>query len=92
MYVVLVDEICNGVFFVFRSSRPNYGDKAIGKVQIRRNGRICTVKGKITPEHKVRAKPYSISCTIDEENEEITYAECDDCPASQGNYSLYFES
>lgn len=53
----------------FRVSRPNNDDKAIGKVQFRRNGGICTVRGKITPE-EVWAKTYSISCTSDGENEE----------------------
>ncbi|KAI5721279.1 hypothetical protein M8J77_020779 [Diaphorina citri] len=67
-----------------RSARPNYGDKAIGRVQLRRDGSMCTVKGRITPEHRLRATPYKVICVIDEENEEIIDARCEDCPASEG--------
>ncbi|KAI5750303.1 hypothetical protein M8J76_014477 [Diaphorina citri] len=67
-----------------RSARPNYGDKAIGRVQLRRDGSMCTVKGRITSEHRLRATPYNVICVIDEENEEIIDAQCEDCPASEG--------
>ncbi|XP_017298545.1 uncharacterized protein LOC108252092 [Diaphorina citri] len=45
---------------------------------------MCTVKGRITPEHRLRATPYNVICVIDEENEEIIDAQCEDCPASEG--------
>ncbi|KAI5701528.1 hypothetical protein M8J76_005518 [Diaphorina citri] len=67
-----------------RSARSTYGDKAVGKVQIKREGSLCTIKGKITPEHKLRVTPYSQICVINEQDEEILNARCEDCPASEG--------
>ncbi|GBP33079.1 hypothetical protein EVAR_18558_1 [Eumeta japonica] len=49
------------------SSRPSYGDDAVSYVQLKRDGKICTVKGKICPEHKVHAKLYAITLVVDEE-------------------------
>lgn len=52
--------------------RENYGDSAIGYVQIKREGSIiCNVKAQICPEHRVRNKNYHVSLTINEEKEEI---------------------
>lgn len=54
---------------------------------------MCTVKGRITPEHRLRATPYKVICVIDEENEEIIDARCEDCPASEGKQMyLYYLS
>ncbi|KAK9696731.1 hypothetical protein QE152_g31394 [Popillia japonica] len=35
-----------------RSARENYGDNAVGYVEIKRDGDKCIVKGKVTSEHK----------------------------------------
>ena len=43
-------------FFFLRSSRESYGDNAVGYVQVKRNGNVCTVKASVTPEHNVRKK------------------------------------
>ncbi|KAL1446238.1 hypothetical protein WDU94_003678 [Cyamophila willieti] len=69
-----------------RSARPNYGDKAIGYVQLKRDGSLCTIKAKITPEHRLGEKAYNVVCVINEEKdkEEILQADCESCPASQG--------
>lgn len=42
------------------------------------------VKGKISPEHKVRQQPYSVSLVINEKEGVVQSVQCDDCPASQG--------
>lgn len=39
---------------------------------------------RVTPEHKVRQKGYSISVVINEKEEEVMDAKCHDCPASEG--------
>ncbi|KAF5285460.1 hypothetical protein FQA39_LY16634 [Lamprigera yunnana] len=70
---------------IFRSSRPSYGDDAISYVQLKREGKICTVKCKICPEHKVHAKLYGVTLTVDED-EKVTSVQCHDCVAVQGGY------
>ncbi|KAF5282428.1 hypothetical protein FQA39_LY17543 [Lamprigera yunnana] len=60
------------------SSRP------ISYVQLKREGKICTVKCKICPEHKVHAKLYGVTLTVDEDEEKVTSVQCHDCVAAQG--------
>ncbi|XP_008476270.1 uncharacterized protein LOC103513235 [Diaphorina citri] len=69
-----------------RSAREDYSDEAIGFVQIKRQPEfnLCYVKAKITPEHRVNAKPYSVLCIINEKDSEIIKAVCEDCAACQG--------
>jgi hypothetical protein len=69
-----------------RSSRESYGDSAIGFVQIKRDSGKCSIISKVTPEHKVRAQPYSVMVNIDEINEVIEDARCHSCTAAQGKY------
>ena len=64
-----------------RTAEGSYGDEAIGFVQVKRCRQICTVKCKVTPEHKVRNKPYDVCVSIDEESRLITAAECLGCAA-----------
>ncbi|KAK4877439.1 hypothetical protein RN001_009945 [Aquatica leii] len=54
-----------------KSAREGYGDDAIGYVQVKRTGDTCTVKCRITPEHRVRSKPYHCSLECDEKEREI---------------------
>ncbi|KAJ8912726.1 hypothetical protein NQ315_012280 [Exocentrus adspersus] len=42
------------------------------------------VKGKITPEHKVRASQYNVTIKVDESESIIVSLECHDCVASCG--------
>ncbi|XP_046382223.1 uncharacterized protein LOC124154049 [Ischnura elegans] len=70
-----------------RSSRENYGDSAVGYVQVKREEEKCYVMGKITPEHKIRDKPYSVSAVIDEEEGSVEEVSCHDCAASAGKRS-----
>lgn len=53
-------------------------------MQLKRDGKICTVKGKICPEHKVHAKLYAVTLVVDEEDESVTLVQCEDCVASKG--------
>lgn len=46
------------------------------------------MKCKITPEHKVRNKPYRIEAKISEAEETILYCKCLDCPASKGEFFI----
>ncbi|KAI5644485.1 hypothetical protein NE865_03592 [Phthorimaea operculella] len=66
------------------SSRESYGDDAIGYVQLKREANLCVVKCKISPEHKVRDKPYSVSLVVDEKDGIVESVQCGDCPASNG--------
>ncbi|CAG9761284.1 unnamed protein product [Ceutorhynchus assimilis] len=51
---------------------------------LKRADNICTVKAKITPEHKVRNVAYRLQAVNNEEDEEVLSCECLDCPASAG--------
>ncbi|XP_046735004.1 uncharacterized protein LOC124404715 [Diprion similis] len=64
--------------------RESYGDKAIGYVQLKREGNICTVKRRVCPEHKVRSKAYVATITINEKDNEIQNVQCHDCAAATG--------
>ncbi|KYM96997.1 hypothetical protein ALC62_12331 [Cyphomyrmex costatus] len=67
-----------------RSKRENYGDSAVGYVELCREGKYCIIHGRVCPEHSVRQKPYSVTMTINEEIEDIEEAKCHDCAASEG--------
>ncbi|KAJ8685163.1 hypothetical protein QAD02_020956 [Eretmocerus hayati] len=67
-----------------RSMRPNYGDVAIGYVQLKRDGLSCIVQGKICPEHRVNSKNYTVRVVVNEDKEIIEQAQCLDCAASEG--------
>lgn len=47
-----------------RSQRENYGDTAIGYVELKREGPMCQVRGRVCPEHRVRSKPYTVECFV----------------------------
>ncbi|XP_047529697.1 uncharacterized protein LOC125065885 [Vanessa atalanta] len=67
-----------------RSARDSYGDDAIGYVQVKRVGDVCTVKCRITPEHRVRTTPYHCSLECNEKDGEVLNVTCEDCAASRG--------
>lgn len=73
------------LFNVFRVSRKEYGDSAVGYVELKREGPLCTVQCKICPEHRVRSKNYVVCLKVDEVNESIDSVECKDCAAAAGN-------
>ncbi|VEN48622.1 unnamed protein product [Callosobruchus maculatus] len=66
------------------AGRENYGDAALGYVQLKREGHLCTVKAKICPEHKVRNKDYLVTLVVNEQSETVEDVSCNDCPASLG--------
>lgn len=54
-------------------------------VQLKRDAAgLCTVKCKMCPEHKVRAKDYSVTMVINEKEEIVESLQCHDCAASLG--------
>lgn len=69
---------------ILMSSRDSYVDTAIGYVEVKREGNKCVLKAKVTPEHRIRSKMYTVSVTIDEDSETIEDIICDDCAASAG--------
>ncbi len=66
-----------------RAARESYGDHAIGYVQLKRVGSICSLVARITPEHKNTATPYEVKSEIDEKKEDIISASCV-CSAKNG--------
>ncbi|KAK9736905.1 hypothetical protein QE152_g11184 [Popillia japonica] len=66
------------------SARESYGDDAIGYVQLNRESGICTVKCKITPEHKIRSRCYNLTMVVNEDEGEIVSCLCHDCAAAAG--------
>ncbi|KAB0802565.1 hypothetical protein PPYR_04751 [Photinus pyralis] len=67
-----------------RAGRESYGDAAVGYVQIQRSQNVCTIKCRLCPEHRVRQKNYSVVVVIDEVEEKILSADCQDCAAGAG--------
>lgn len=72
----------------YRSERESYGDSAVGFVQVKRDGNICVVKARITPEHNVRQKCYAVEAVCDEAEETILSVQCGDCAAHLGRFSF----
>jgi len=67
-----------------RAESENYGDSAVGYVELRREGNLCHIRGKVCPEHKVNNKAYAVSMFVDEETETVEYIKYEDCAASEG--------
>lgn len=72
-----------------RSSHPAYGDDAVGYVEVKReqddgNARMCIVRARVTPEHRVSSKAYTVTVTVNEDSNVLASAECLDCAASSG--------
>lgn len=53
-------------------------------MQLKRDGKLCIIKCKICPEHKVHAKLYRCTLVVDEEDDIVLSVQCEDCVASQG--------
>lgn len=51
---------------------------------MKREGDTCIVQGRICPEHKVRAKPYTVKCVVNEKDRLVEKVDCMDCAASAG--------
>ncbi|CAH1106847.1 unnamed protein product [Psylliodes chrysocephalus] len=68
----------------YQSARKHYGDNAVGYVQLKRTNNICYLKARVTPEHKIKAKNYQVSCVINELEKKVVEVNCHDCPASEG--------
>ncbi|KAJ0184074.1 hypothetical protein K1T71_000497 [Dendrolimus kikuchii] len=49
----------------------SYGDDAISHAHWKRDGKLCIVKCKICPEHKVRSRLYIVTLIVDEEDDII---------------------
>ncbi|XP_046408102.1 uncharacterized protein LOC124172687 [Ischnura elegans] len=67
-----------------RSARENYGDSAIGYVQIKRDGGKCWSLARVTPEHKVKVKPHIVEIVVNEDEGAIEEAKCHGCAAALG--------
>ncbi|KAJ8974397.1 hypothetical protein NQ317_011241 [Molorchus minor] len=76
------------VTWLKQSSRASYGDDAISYVHLKRDSKLCTVKCKICPEHKVHAKLYGCTLVLDKEDDVILSVLCQDCAASQSGCKL----
>lgn len=75
--------MANKILFCYRSGRQNYGDNAIGYVQLRQKQSLCELKAKITPEHKIKSKNYNVQCIINTAEKSVLEAKCYDCAASE---------
>ncbi|KAF5292141.1 hypothetical protein FQA39_LY14096 [Lamprigera yunnana] len=86
-FFALNNDFCSSEFRNIKtsiSSRPSYSDDAVSYVQLKRDGKICIVKGKMCPEHKVHAKLYVVSVVANKEEEVVISVQCHDCVASEG--------
>lgn len=53
-------------------------------MEVKRDTNSCTIKCRVTPELKVRAKLYMVTAEIDESKENIISVQCHDYTASSG--------
>ncbi|XP_054723041.1 uncharacterized protein LOC129232983, partial [Uloborus diversus] len=67
-----------------KSTRGSYADNAVGYVQVRHLGDVCTVKARMTPEYNVRKKAYGVSLDCNEAEHKILLVQCDGCAVRQG--------
>ncbi|XP_065086048.1 uncharacterized protein LOC135708036 [Ochlerotatus camptorhynchus] len=71
-----------------RSSNPDYLKSSIGRVQLKIDGNLCTVKAKIVPEHKITARQYSVVAIINTADEKVVDIFCESdaqgCKAAAG--------
>lgn len=81
--LVIVIWVC---IFFSRSTREEYGDHAIGRVQVKRTptNPVTVVKAEVVPETSVRNKPYCCVTTINEAEGKIMDAVCEGCEAAAG--------
>lgn len=79
---------CN-VFF-YSSTCEAYEDNTIGCVQAKREDFLYTVKGKITPEHRVRQKPYEVVAICNESDGQIQSVNCSGYTASLSKQYLIY--
>ncbi|VEN58298.1 unnamed protein product [Callosobruchus maculatus] len=69
---------------LWKAGRESDREDAIGYVQVKCEGTKCIVKCRVTPEHKVKSKPYHCTLVCDENDETIESVLCHDCAAKQG--------
>lgn len=66
-----------------RSGEEDYGDDAIGNVQLLLRDGLCEIAARITSERRGTIKPYNVIAIISESEEKILNAKCQDCTAAQ---------
>ncbi|TGZ46332.1 hypothetical protein DBV15_12223 [Temnothorax longispinosus] len=66
-----------------KAEGENYGDPAVGYVELRREKSLCHIRGKVCPEHRVNNKAYVVSMLVNEETERVEYIRCEDCEVSE---------
>lgn len=59
-------------------------------MQLKRDGDLCTVKGKITPEHKIHKKAYAVCVIVNEKDEAVVECQCFDCAAAKGKQFYFY--
>ena len=52
-------------------------------MEIKRDNGMCTVRGRVCPEHKVIETGYTVISEIDEEEETINFVQCQNYPVQQ---------
>lgn len=72
---------------MFRSSKAEYGDIAIGYVRLNRSLMQCVVEARVTPETSVNNVPYVTSVIVNELGKEVSSASCN-CQAGMGTVEL----
>ncbi|KAJ8676813.1 hypothetical protein QAD02_012600 [Eretmocerus hayati] len=73
-----------------KSSRESYGDAAVGHVCLKRDNKLCTVKARMSPEHRTEQTPYSVTVIVDEDLKKIVEISCDGCAAGPGGCKHVF--
>ncbi|XP_055609776.1 uncharacterized protein LOC129756790 [Uranotaenia lowii] len=61
------------------SSKPDHSDDSVCYVQLKRDERLCAVKGQIVAGNVNDNKIYQLTTIVDEQEEKILSAECSEC-------------
>lgn len=72
-----------------RSLGSNYGDEAIGRVQLKKAINSCSVVADVTAERKIKLQPYKVVVNVDVRNSKIKSAECKGYVAALGFKTRY---
>lgn len=92
-HFMLMQYMCNNESFnaaeirgakILHSTRDAYVESAIGYVAVKRQDGKCKVQCRVTPEHRIRTKMYTVTATICENEEKMDEIKCEDCAASEG--------
>ncbi|KAJ0183982.1 hypothetical protein K1T71_000405 [Dendrolimus kikuchii] len=68
----------------FFASNSNFNAAEFRNVKTCVNSKMCTLKCKVCPKHRVQSKSYAATMVVDEKESKVVSVQYHDCAASQG--------